>query len=268
VATLKTAVDAFPKDASARAAHGDALKAKGDLDGAIAQYAEGVALAPTVENRLALADAYAKKRVSAKARPLYEAVLKEEPSHRVAQLALADLLLAMGDYVAAESLLKPKEGEEPDTAALARLGIIHSRRGRPDLAVPELEAVAAKDPAQLEARAELGFLYLRGGDGAKAKKVLTSVLAVEPRNALGLLYLGHALYQQGNTKDAEKSFRGAAQVDPTFAEPHNALGQLLETAKRLDEAKQEYETALKLQPGHEDAKAALTRMMTASVPTP
>jgi tetratricopeptide (TPR) repeat protein len=260
-------VEAFPKDAGARSAHGDALKAKGDLDGAIAEYEECVALSPTLDNRLALADAYAKKRVSAKAKPLYEALLKEEPGHRGVKLALADLLLAMGDYVTAEGLLTPKEGEEADTGALARLGIVHSRRGRPELAVPELEAVVARDPAQLEARAELGFLYLRGGDGAKARKVLTEVVAVEPRNALGLLYLGHALYQQGKTKDAEKSFRGAVQVDPNFAEPYNALGQLLEATKRPDEAKQAYETALKLEPSHEDAKAAMQRL-TASAPAP
>jgi tetratricopeptide (TPR) repeat protein len=257
VATLRTAVEAFPRDASARAAYGDALKAKGDLDGALAQYEERLKLEPTAEAKLALAGAYARKRVGAKAEPLYAAVMEEEPEHRDARLGLADLYLAMGRYDEAEQLLK-QLGK--DTAALARLGILHSRRGRPDLAVPELEAVTKKDPAQLEARAELGFLYLRGGDTQRAMRTLGNVVAVDPRHPLGLLYLGHALYQVGRAREAEQSFREATRADPTFGEPHYALGQLLEAAGRLEEAREAYEKAAELQRDHPDAAASARRL--------
>ena len=54
--------------------------------------------------------------------------------------------------------------DKDDAGANARLGLLYSRRGRPDLAVPKLRAVVAKDPSQLTAKAELGYLYLRGGD--------------------------------------------------------------------------------------------------------
>ncbi|XHF14944.1 tetratricopeptide repeat protein [Archangium gephyra] len=198
-----------------------------------------------------------------KAAPLYEAVLTEEPENAAAKLGLADLYLAMGNHDGAEKLLKPKEGEEAETGALARLGILHSRRGRPDLAVPELEEVTKRDPSQLEARAELGFLYLRGGDRKKAEKVLEEVVAVEPRHALGLLYLGHTHYQQGNAREAEESFRGAVQVDPAFGEPHYALGQLLEAAGKLMEAKAEYEKAAELQKDHPYAAEAARRLSSA-----
>ena len=260
VATLKKVVDDFPKEASARAAYGDALKAKGDLDGAIAQYEQGVALSPTAETQLSLADAYARKHVGAKAQPILEAILKDEPGNRAAKLALADLYLSMGRYAEVEKLLTPKEGEQPETAALARLGIMHSRLGRPDKALEMLEQVVKRDPSQLDARAELGQLYLRGGDAEKSVRVLGDVLAIEPRHPLALLYTGQALFRLGKTKESEQSFRAAAQVDPNFAEPHNALGQLLEATKRLDEAKAEYAKALELQPNHDDAKTALQRL--------
>jgi tetratricopeptide (TPR) repeat protein len=260
VATLKKVVEDFPKDASAREAYGDALKAKGDLDGAIAQYEVGVALSPTTQLRLGLADAYAKKHVGAKAQPLLEAILKEEPGHRTAKLALGDLYLSMGRYVEVEELLKPKDGDPTDTGALARLGIMHSRMQRPDKAVELLEQVAKRDPSQLDARAELGQIYLRGGDAEKSVRVLGDVLAIEPRHSLALLYTGQALYRLGKPKQSEQSFRAAVQVDPGFAEPHNALGQLLEATGRLDEAKAEYAKAVELQSNHEDAKAALKRL--------
>jgi tetratricopeptide (TPR) repeat protein len=260
VATLKKVVEDFPKDASAREAYGDALKAKGDLEGAIAQYEEGVELSPTTQLQLALADAYARKRLAAKAEPLLAAILKDEPGHRTAKLGLADLYLAMGRYVEVEELLKPKDGDPTDTGALARLGIMHSRLQRPDKALEMLEQVAKRDPSQLEARAELGQIYPRGGDAEKAVRVLGDVLAIEPRHSLALLYTGQALYRLGKAKEAEQSFRASAQVDPSFAEPHNALGQLLEAAKRIDEAKAEYAKAVELQSNHEDAKSALKRL--------
>ena len=59
---------------------------------------------------------------------------------------------------------RAKERHPDDTAVLSRLGVLHSRRGRPDLALPELEQLVRRDPTQLEARAELGSLYFRGGD--------------------------------------------------------------------------------------------------------
>src|SRR5206468_12880651 len=112
--------------------------------------------------KLDLARAYAKKRVSAQARPLFEALIKEDPKNRDARNGLADLLLAMGDYGAAEKLLTDAKNQDPgDAGALARLGILHARMQRPDLALSELEQAVEKDPTQLEARAELGFLYLR-----------------------------------------------------------------------------------------------------------
>src|SRR5438067_4093215 len=94
VETLKTAVKEMPNEPSAHEAHGDALLASGDLDGAIAEFKKRLELQPTTDAKLDLARAYAKKRVSAQARPLFEALIKEDPKNRDARNGLADLLLA------------------------------------------------------------------------------------------------------------------------------------------------------------------------------
>src|SRR5439155_5721514 len=82
VDTLKTAVKEMPNEPSAHEALGDALLASGDADGAVAEFKKRLELAPTNEGRLDLARAYAKKRVAAEARPLFEAGVEDDPKRR------------------------------------------------------------------------------------------------------------------------------------------------------------------------------------------
>src|SRR5262249_18807197 len=79
IAVLERAVAASPQDATPVAALADARLAMGDIGGAIAEAERRLQLEPTPEARLDLASLYARKRVSAKAEPLYQAVLKEKP---------------------------------------------------------------------------------------------------------------------------------------------------------------------------------------------
>src|SRR5262249_15898034 len=210
---------------------------------------------------------YTKKRISAKAEPLFQRILKEMPDHRPALLGLADLHMATGNYDAAEKTLGQVLKLDPqDTATRARLGIVHSRRGRPDLALPELEQVVERGPTQLEAKAELGSLYARGGDIDRAVKVLGDVLMADPRHPLALLYLGHAQYQRGELNKAAESFKASAKVDPNFAEPHYALGQLYEAQRKFNDAQSEYQRAANIQRAHPDAAAEAKRL--ASQPSP
>jgi tetratricopeptide (TPR) repeat protein len=267
VATLEDAVDAFPNDASTHTALAEAYQAMGDLDKATKEYELRIKFDPSAQARIDLANLYAKRRIAAKATQFYQGVLKDEPENRAAALGLADLYLAMGDYVQTEKTLNELLKKAPDDLeAKGRLGILHSRTGRPDLAFPELMTVVSKDSSQLLAQTELGFLYARSGDQDTALKTLTKVLNIEPRNPLALLYLGHTLYAKGQTKRAEESFLASAQTDPSFAEPHYALGQLYEDQKRQEEAIREYKRTLTLQPGHQDAQAAVKRLAPSQVP--
>jgi predicted Zn-dependent protease len=169
--------------------------------------------------------------------------------------------LAMGNWQAAEALLSAAKEKRPDDPSiLSRLGILHARKGRPDLALPELETLVRRDPTQLEAKAELGFLYFRGGDPEAAAKVLRAVLAADPRQPYALLYLGHVLYEQRQPAKAEESFKAAAHSDPGAAEPHYALGQLYEAEGKKKEALAEYQKAATLQKDHPYAAEAAKRI--------
>jgi len=261
VNTLRLAVEKLPNEPSAHAALADALMAQGDLARAIEEYSRRLKLEPTVDATLDLARAYSKKRVASKAEPLFQQILKDSPGHYSALLGLADLYLAMGRYGDAEKVLgKAQTIDSKDPSTMAKLGILHSRRGRPDLALPELELATQRDPTQLDARAELGLLYSRGGDPDRGLKVLNAVRVASPKHALTALYLGYALYQKGQRQHAEEAFIAASKLDPASADPHYALGQLYESQNKLAEALTEYERAVSLQGDHPDAVAASKRL--------
>jgi len=261
VNTLRLAVQELPNEPSAHAALADALAAQGDLDRAIEEYGRRLKLEPTADARLDLARAYSKKRVASKAEPLFQQILKDSPGHYQALLGLADLYLAMGKYSYAEKVLgRAQTLDSKNPSILSKLGILHSRRGRPDLALAELELATQRDPTQLDARAELGLLYSRGGDPERGLKVLNAVLVASPQHPLSTLYLGYALYQKGQRQRAQEAFAAASKLDPVSADPHYALGQLYESQNKLAEALTEYERALSLQRDHPEAAAASKRL--------
>jgi tetratricopeptide (TPR) repeat protein len=271
ISVLEKAVREFPQDGGARAALADAHLAMGDIDGAIAEAEKRLQIEPTSEARLELAALYARKRVSAKAEPLYQTVLKERPEDLAAALGLADLYLAKGDYAAAERVLgRAKDRHPDDTGVLSRLGVLHSRRGRPDLALSELEQLVRRDPTQLEAKAELGSLYFRGGDSDTAVKVLKSVIATDSRQPLAHMYLGQVLFERGQPGEAEKAFKASLAVDPSFGAPHFYLGQLYESQDRKKDALREYREAVVRQSDLAPAVEAVKRLekqVAAEVPT-
>jgi tetratricopeptide (TPR) repeat protein len=278
VEVLQSAVKALPDDAGAHAALAAALWANGDLDGAISEYERRAELDPSPEARLELARAYAKKRVSAKAEPVFQKLLQEDAQNRAAWTGLADLYLAMGDYPRAEKLLTAAQvSTSGDPAVLARLGILHSRNKKPNLAVDPLEQATRKDPTLLEARAELGYLYARGFTNQKeagqlseaqlvdrSLKVLGDVLTTDPRNALALLYLGHSLAKKGQTARAEEALKQSMRFDPAFAEPHNLLAQIYKAQGKTQDALKEYQRCAELQPSHQDCPAAAKELAAAA----
>jgi tetratricopeptide (TPR) repeat protein len=261
VAALKTAVEKLPRDASARLALGEAYLAQNNFDGAIEQLNERLALEPTTDARLDLARAYARKRVAKQAEPLYRDVLKSEPDNRAAQLGLVDLYLAMGRYADAETMLKEAIArDENDLQALARLGVLKSRMGRPNEALEPLEKVATQNPLLYEARAEYAFLLFRGdpSNAGRCISTMTDILTSEPRHVLSLHYLGVCLYAKGNKSRAEDSFRAAVEFDPNFPAAWFSLGELYENDGKKDEAKKAYEQAAALD--HAEAREALKRL--------
>jgi tetratricopeptide (TPR) repeat protein len=273
VATLKTAVERLPTDASARAALGEAYLAQGNFDGAVEQFKERLSREATTEARLDLARAYVRKRAAKFAEPLYKEILKTEPDNRAAAMGLVDLYLEMGRYAEAETGIKSSlKADANDLQALSRLGILKSRMGRPDEALEPLEKVANQAPLMFDARAEYAFLLFRGNpdNAARCISTMSDILTSNPRHALSLHYMGMCQYAKGDKQRAEESFKSALTADPKLAAAHFSLGELYEAAAndstaqpeksaKRSAAQQEYEAASALE--HPEARSALKRLV-------
>lgn len=84
---------------------------------------------------------------------------------------------------------------------------LHDRR--PDLAIPEFEAVLAIDPHNLDAQANAGVLLYFGNDFAKAVPHLKAALAINPALWKLQALLGLAEMRLNNTADARTNLASA-----------------------------------------------------------
>jgi tetratricopeptide (TPR) repeat protein len=186
--------------------------------------------------------------------------LKADRSNMAALIGLADFYLGRRNFGQAMAKLNEAQQLNPSNAqVLARLGIVHSRMGRPDKALPQLEKATEQDPSLFEARAELGYLYFRAGDGEKGLQLVSDVLADEPRLAIALYYFGVMLFNtKGQPKQAEEAFKAALASDPNLAQASFSLAELYEQVGRTEEAKKAYDAAAKL--GMDEARQALKKL--------
>ena len=93
-------------------------------------------------------------------------------------------------------------GNQDQIAAHSRLAQQYLNQKRPDLAIPELQAVVSLDPRNLDAQANLGVLLFFQGDYAKAKPHLRAALEMQPNLAKIEALLGMAEKRTGDSASA------------------------------------------------------------------
>jgi predicted Zn-dependent protease len=89
----------------------------------------------------------------------------------------------------------------------------------------QLETLA-EAPDDVAALAGLGLLELKAGKPEAALETLARAQAVEPRHARAAMLAGIAYYQQGRVEAAQTSLRRAADLDPRDPLPHLFLAQI------------------------------------------
>jgi tetratricopeptide (TPR) repeat protein len=84
-------------------------------------------------------------------------------------------------FLTTSPLLSQASGSNQDQiAAHSRLAQQYLNQHRPDLAIPELQALVSLEPRNLDAQANLGVLLFFQGDYPKAKLHLRAALAMQP----------------------------------------------------------------------------------------
>ncbi len=83
------------------------------------------------------------------------------------------------------------------------------RDKRPDLAIPELAAVVAAEPNNIDAQANLGVLLFFAGKPQEAEPHLRAALTIDPSLAKVRMLLGTCEHRAGHLEDARKDISAA-----------------------------------------------------------
>ena len=112
-------------------------------------------------------------------------------------------------------LLSQAPGSPQDQAAEhSRLAQQYLNQRRPDLAIPEFQAVVSIEPRNLDAQANLGVLLFFQGDYVKAEPHLRAALDMQPNLAKIQALLGMAEKRTGDTANARTHLEASfAAVD-------------------------------------------------------
>lgn len=233
-------------DAASAEAHrglGEALRARGDREGAIAAFRRSLALAPHPDARRSLAEIYAEDPATrAEARTLLSAGIADDPGDWAARLTLAGILAGAGhrDEATREYdaiLAAPEAAPYHARARLARAEL-RSWEGDLDAARSDYAEVATTDPGGARARLGLAEVALWEGRHLRAHRgfraALTASLSDTDR-ARALLGEGRVQLATHRYQVADPLLAEAEALAPTHPEPPRWRQRLaLTRAPRLD----------------------------------
>ena len=203
-AAFQGAIDAGSRDGATLARLAHVLAAKGDVDHAIERYRESLTLADSADARLGLARALVTSGDRDGAAAELETLLRAATVGETAANARR-LLFGLRRHDLEEQL------ERAGQVAVAG----------PDEALPvalaELDAVVAAEPALWEAHFARGLIARRNGDAGAAERAFARVLELWPDQPDALHELGVALLMAERTTDAVPLLDAAARLRPEDA---------------------------------------------------
>jgi tetratricopeptide (TPR) repeat protein len=230
---------------------------------------------------------------------LADAIARQPASQSLLRQIASVFMMDRKPLNAAIALKKAEALGPLDTATRLQLALAYIAMKRGDWARPELERLAAEEPANVIHAYWLARLDYDAGQYASAIQRLQHVVAREPglikaHDNLGLCYealnqpdeaighyreavrlnradsktaspwpalnLGILFRTRGELGEAESLFREALSLDGRFAPAHYQLGVVLEERSRLDDAVASLRQAVSLDESYTEAYYALSRI--------
>lgn len=215
-----------PISAATWEAHGDRLRAAGDLKGAEQAYLTSVGAA--ARDRVLITAAIAIER---DALPVAEqslrATLRERPSSITAIRLMAMLAIKLGRYEDATRLLSRALDLAPGFApAREMLARTLQRMNSFAPALTEVAILLSADPENPSLAMLKAGLLTRLGRQAEAADVYGATLARWPNSAKGWMSYGHVLKAIGDVERAIGCYRSAISLEPGFGEVWWSLANL------------------------------------------
>jgi len=222
---LQRAVELLPGDAEAHNNLGNALRAAGRTEGAIAEFRASIAL---------------------------------RPGFASAQVGLGNALRDEGRWDEAEAAFQRALALQPGLAAAhAGLGRLLQKQGRFDEAIASYRRALERQPRSAEIHNNLGTVLQGRGQLDAAEAALRQALQIAPGYANAHANLGNLLAARCRFDEARASYERALQLAPEHAEACNNLGALLRELGRPEAAVDCFRRAVALRPGYLEAHSNL-----------
>ncbi len=160
-----------------------------------------------------------------------DAILKDRfglhPTDPTAVRLLADAAVRMGDYDAAEGLLRPVLETAPKfLPGRSAYAIILLLRDEPQAALGHLETLLAQAPGAGLALSLRGAARLQIGEYEGAIEDFTAALGQDPKQPRVWMSYGHVLRTVGRQADAVAAYRRSLDLVPTLGEAYWSLANL------------------------------------------
>ncbi len=150
----------------------------------------------------------------------------------------------------------------PDTPPNAwnNLGLLSTREGRTDEAIPYFQEALRLSPDHLIALNNLGNAYRQQKQWDEARKVLERAVAVSPQDPEANYALGMVFAQIGDSDRAYEHLQTALKFRPNYPEALNNLGVLYLRTRRRDEAVASFEECIRVAPAFDQSYLNLARV--------
>lgn len=185
----------------------------------------------------------------ARAKPLYEAVLKIDPHQADALHLLGVIALQSQDRAAAVRLITKAITIAPRNASYhSNLGLAQKGLGQFDAALASLNLALQIQPQNTDALSNRGLVLQELKQPAKAVDSYTQALRQMPSLSSAYYNRGNAYQDMKQLSSAVTDYDMAIMLKPDYVQAHFNKGNALRELKRLDEAVASYDNAYRLNP--------------------
>lgn len=178
--------------------------------------------------------------------PLFEQVVKEEPTAPSGRLELGRALVHVKRYQDAIPVLQSAVAKSPDSGmAHFELGLAYVKTGQWEASLPEFQAAVAKTPNSAQLHFYVAAVLTRLKRVPEAVTEFETALKLDPNHYLANLLYGRLLFLERHPQQALPKLLAAAKLEPEYREPHRFLADLYEATNQPQKAARERELAAK-----------------------
>jgi tetratricopeptide (TPR) repeat protein len=199
------------------------------------------------------------------AKASFQLVLKNNPTSAEAVYGIGSVYLAQGNIVESrdsfERTLKLRAAY-PDTLPNAwnNLGLIATREGRTDAAIPCFVEALRLSPNHLIALDNLGNAYRQLKQWTQARTTFEQALRISPEDPEANYGMGMVFAQLGDSEHAYDYLTKALKFRPGYPEALNNLGVLYLRTGRRDQAVASFEECIRAAPDFDQSYLNLARV--------